>query len=423
MIASPSLLAIGQGLMSTFRVDEVSSHWIGFQVIAGFGLGLGMQAASLAAQAVLPMPDVPIGIAIMFFAQQLGGGIFTSVGQNLLSTYLVSHLRGIPGLTPSQITSEGATELISSVAPEYQLAVKTVYNQAISRIFLCAMGVALVAVVAALFMEWKNVKKGPSGATPPGPGTQVQASENTGREESQYSFSDFIYRTSSDVHLTLDKKDDEQKLNGATVKADEDHTPARPKPSCEHCEHCRLSRALTLAPSERQSLSPPAPGPSSYTSRSQSLLSPANAPSAEALEEAARLAIIAREAVAQLEELTRPFSGGGASLSRHSYEGVSGRVYGSHNIPRRQSFAAPEIPPRKPRREPTTEELVENAQRLSAQLEREETEENARRRERRKGREEEANTRSNKSSHYHSATISSTTSSSQKSAFPPRDGA
>ncbi|KAJ8105567.1 hypothetical protein ONZ43_g7378 [Nemania bipapillata] len=166
MIASPSLLAIGQGLMSTFRVDEPSSHWIGFQVIAGFGLGLGMQAASLAAQAVLPMPDVPIGIAIMFFAQQLGGGIFTSVGQNLLSTYLVSNLN-IPGLSPEQITSEGATDLVNSVAPQYQLTVKTVYNDAINQIFRCAMGVALVAVVAALFMEWKNVKKQPGG---PGPG-------------------------------------------------------------------------------------------------------------------------------------------------------------------------------------------------------------------------------------------------------------
>ncbi|KAJ2972132.1 hypothetical protein NUW58_g9247 [Xylaria curta] len=119
MIASPSLLATGQGLMSTFSVHESSSKWIGYQVIAGFGLGLGLQASSLAAQAVLPIPDVPIGIAIMFFAQQLGGGIFTSVGQNLLSTYLVSHL-SIPGLSTDQITSEGATDLVSSVAPEFR---------------------------------------------------------------------------------------------------------------------------------------------------------------------------------------------------------------------------------------------------------------------------------------------------------------
>ncbi|KAI3328968.1 MFS general substrate transporter [Xylariaceae sp. AK1471] len=423
MIASPSLLATGQGLMSTFRVDEVSSHWIGFQVIAGFGLGLGMQASSLAAQAVLPMPDVPIGIAIMFFAQQLGGGIFTSVGQNLLSTYLVSHLRDIPGLSPGQVTSEGATDLISSVAPEYQLAVKTVYNQAISQIFRCAMGVALVAVVAALFMEWKNVKKtGPPGATPLGSGTQVQASGNIGREELSGPFSDSTHRTSSDVPLNIDKKDDNQKMNGAIGEANEAHTSPRPILGCDHCEHCRLSRALTLAPSERQSLSPPPHAPSNRNSRSQPLIYPANTPSAEALEEAARLATIAREAVAQLEELTRPFSVIGASKNRHSLEGTPGRAYAPHNAPRRQSFAAPEIPPRRPRRELTTEELLENARRVSAQLEQEDMEEKTRQRERHKEREEGASTRSNQSSRYHSATISSTSSSSQKSASLPRDG-
>ncbi|KAJ3563338.1 hypothetical protein NPX13_g8236 [Xylaria arbuscula] len=182
MIASPSLLAVGQGLMSTFRVHETSSHWIGYQVIGGFGLGLGMQAASLAAQATLPMPDVPIGIAIMFFAQQLGGGIFTSVGQNLLSTYLVSNL-DVPGLTPDEITSLGATELVTAVAPEYRETVKIVYNAAIQQIFRCAMGVALVAVAAAVFMEWKNVKKtGPSpgaGAGPRGPPVDDLPSEES----------------------------------------------------------------------------------------------------------------------------------------------------------------------------------------------------------------------------------------------------
>lgn len=50
MLLSPCMLAIGQGLMSTFRVNESSSHWVGYQFIAGFGLGLGMQAPGLASQ-------------------------------------------------------------------------------------------------------------------------------------------------------------------------------------------------------------------------------------------------------------------------------------------------------------------------------------------------------------------------------------
>ncbi|KAI0176042.1 MFS general substrate transporter [Hypoxylon sp. FL1284] len=168
MLVCPSIMATGLGLMSTFRVGETSAHWIGYQFIVGFGLGTGMQSAGLAAQAVLPKPDIPTGVAIMFFCQQLGGGIFTSVGQNLLSSYMVEHVADVPGLDPKQITSSGATDVVEHVPPEYQHGVRQIYNDAISRIFLCGMGVALVALVAALFMEWKNIKKmrDPPGAKP-----------------------------------------------------------------------------------------------------------------------------------------------------------------------------------------------------------------------------------------------------------------
>lgn len=150
-------MAVGLGLMTTFRVNEETSHWIGYQFITGFGLGFGIQAYNLAARAVLPMADVPTGIAIIFFSQQLGGAIFTSVGQSLLSTEIVARLSGVPGVDASQVTSEGATGLGDDVPPEYQPLVKEAYNKAITKIFMAATGVALVAVVAALFMEWKNI--------------------------------------------------------------------------------------------------------------------------------------------------------------------------------------------------------------------------------------------------------------------------
>lgn len=414
MIASPSLLAIGQGLMSTFSVDEASSHWIGFQVIAGFGLGLGMQASSLAAQAVLPMPDVPIGIAIMFFAQQLGGGIFTSVGQNLLSTYLVSHL-DVPGLSAAQIMSHGARDLVSTVAPEYQLAVKTVYNQAISQIFRCAMGVALVAVVAALFMEWKNVKKG---GYPPKPvvGSRVQSSDNMRSDGLSGQFLNLSPKFSSDNHSALERKYEHSKMKGAIIDGEGMHMSAPTMPGCDHCEHCRLSRALTLASFERPSVPHP-----SDSSGSQTMIYPTNTPSPEALEEAGRLASIAREAVAQLEELTRPFSVLTAPMGRAATEGalvLPEPAFHHHDRSRRHSAGASETSLRRLRREPTTPELAETARRVSAQLEHEDREERARRRAVRRERHEAAGRRrSSQSSRRLSAIPPSTSSSSQGSAF------
>ncbi|KAI0193806.1 major facilitator superfamily domain-containing protein [Astrocystis sublimbata] len=339
MIASPSLLATGQGLMSTFRVNESSSHWIGYQVIAGFGLGLGLQASSLAAQAVLPTPDVPIGIAIMFFAQQLGGGIFSSVGQNLLSTYLVSHLH-ITGLTADQITNQGVTELLMSVAPKDRAMVKAVYNQAISQIFRCAMGVALGAVAAAIFMEWKNVKKVglPRGTAPSAQaGAKAPSPDDAASEGSGGLFVDSSRKLSSDTHSNPERRDETAIANGATDDTDATPPPVPPprKRGCDHCEHCQLSR-----------------------------------------------------------ELTRPFSGSNNNtnttahnlIGRHSYESAPARPSrisipqnGSRGRGRRPSAASaptPDLPlipsphPHRPRREPSTQELVETARRVSAQLER-----------------------------------------------------
>jgi hypothetical protein len=174
MIASPSILAVGLGLMSTFRVDEVRSHWIAYQFLGGFGLGIGMQSAGLAAQAVLPKPDIPMGIAIMFFMQQLGGAIFTSVGQNLLSTTLIQKLSSLTGFDPSTVVGVGATDIVSQFPEDQQSTVLAIYNYALTRIFLCAMGVACAGTLAALCMEWKNVKKS-------GPPAQSENEDSKGK--------------------------------------------------------------------------------------------------------------------------------------------------------------------------------------------------------------------------------------------------
>ena len=133
--------------MSTFDQDTPPSHWIAYQFLAGFGLGFGMQTSGLAIQTVLPKGDVSTGIAINFFVQQLGGAIFTSVGQTILSNLLGAKLSEIPGLDPHQVVGQGATDLISTVPEQYVSLVLDAYNYACQRIFLCAMGLAFASLL------------------------------------------------------------------------------------------------------------------------------------------------------------------------------------------------------------------------------------------------------------------------------------
>jgi MFS family permease len=158
LIGCSIIITIGAGLMTTFKVDTGHAIWIGYQVIFGFGIGLGQQQASLAAQTVLPAVDVPVGVSLKFFGQNLGGAIFVSVGQNVLSTKLVSGLSGLPNLDPQVIVSLGATELRNYVGAEHLEEVLRVYNHVLDDVFMVAAILAAVSVVGAVLTEWKSVK-------------------------------------------------------------------------------------------------------------------------------------------------------------------------------------------------------------------------------------------------------------------------
>ena len=176
MILCPCVTAIGQGLLTTFTPTTDSAHWIAYQFLVGFGIGLGMQSVGLAVQATLPKEDIPTGISITFFAQQLGGAIFVAVGQTILSGLLIQQLADLPGLDPQVIVQTGATELHRVVPAQFLQAVIDAYNYACTRIFFAALALAIAQLICACCVEWRSIKKGKQG--PPVQGSTEKESES-----------------------------------------------------------------------------------------------------------------------------------------------------------------------------------------------------------------------------------------------------
>ncbi|KAK2616917.1 hypothetical protein QQS21_000005 [Conoideocrella luteorostrata] len=159
MFVSAILMSTGSGLMTTFKVDTGHSAWIGYQVLFGLGLGMGMQQPSLAAQTVLAQKDVSIGIALMFFTQSLGGAVFSSVGQSVFVNHLGKELPAVSGINIEEILAAGATGL-SRVVPTDKLAeVLVVYNHALRNAFIVAVTISCLMVLPASGMEWLTIKK------------------------------------------------------------------------------------------------------------------------------------------------------------------------------------------------------------------------------------------------------------------------
>lgn len=160
LIVCSFIMSIGVGLLTTLKVDTPSPKWIGFQILAGFGLGLGMQQAGMAAQTCLKKKDVMTGVSLMFFMQGIGGSIFVTVGQTVFTQSLISKLTRVANISipPAMIVKTGATELRNIVPAQYLDLVLVAYNAALSDVFKVALGAACASILAGLTMEWKSVK-------------------------------------------------------------------------------------------------------------------------------------------------------------------------------------------------------------------------------------------------------------------------
>lgn len=162
MILSAVLMAIGAGLISTWKVDTGSSMWIGYQIIYGLGVGSGMQQALIAAQTVLHLDDIPTGTSIIMFAQTFGGALFIGVAQNVFTNRLLSNLlENVPTLDPALVLSTGATSLkgtITKSAPDLLPAVLTAYNSALVQTYYVSVAMAALAIFGVVAIEWKSVK-------------------------------------------------------------------------------------------------------------------------------------------------------------------------------------------------------------------------------------------------------------------------
>lgn len=166
MLVCAVLASTGAGLLSTMSRTSNHNYWIGYQALFGMGIGCGFQAGNLPAQTVLSRADVPMGMALVFFMQQLGGSVFLSVSQNIFSRKLIERLSGVAGLDAKLILDTGATEIRKVVPPRQLITVVNAYNDGIMRVFLMSAIICAVMILGAAVVEWRSIKgkQGPGNA-------------------------------------------------------------------------------------------------------------------------------------------------------------------------------------------------------------------------------------------------------------------
>ena len=159
MIGSAILTSIGSGLIYTWTPSSGQAAWIGYQALFGLGQGAGWQQPFSIAQSFLENKDLPVGTTLMSGCKLFGGAIFISVASSVFSQHLVKNLNAIGGLDVAGIVAAGATDL-RTIVPAAQLPqVIDAYNGALRHVFVVSVALSCLAIIGALVVEWKPIKK------------------------------------------------------------------------------------------------------------------------------------------------------------------------------------------------------------------------------------------------------------------------
>jgi MFS family permease len=157
MIACSILSAIGFSMLSRFTPQTSHSAWIGYEVLTGLGIGIGLGITPLTVQ-ILKEPSL-VSTDILKTTEIMGGAIFVSIGQCIFANVLLASglKRFAPLIEPSTVFASGASGLENSIELPSLQGVILAYNDALIWLFVPAAVLAAMMLIGGLVIEWESV--------------------------------------------------------------------------------------------------------------------------------------------------------------------------------------------------------------------------------------------------------------------------
>ncbi|MCJ0902635.1 MDR family MFS transporter [Rhodococcus sp. ARC_M6] len=157
IVSGAVLLVIGFGLLST--IDHATSLWVigVFIAIVGLGTGMLMQNIVLAVQNTVKAEDIGAASSIVAFFRTFGGAIGVSVLGSILATRVKTlTTESVSALPPEQQAVAGKSLMdgldLGKMPDFVAQIVRFAYGDATGRIFLVAGFVAIVTLIAVIFI-------------------------------------------------------------------------------------------------------------------------------------------------------------------------------------------------------------------------------------------------------------------------------
>ncbi|KAI4262979.1 MAG: hypothetical protein L6R42_001856 [Xanthoria sp. 1 TBL-2021] len=160
MIVGQTICVIGAGAITRIDLHTSTALWATYFVIAGLGMGMGMQIPYTALQVVLSERDAPTGNAIAVFSNQLGGVVAIPACQALLLNSLRTEIpQKTTAVTPETVVNTGPTnlQLLAHGNDALLRTLRQTYATGLRRTYIFALAAGCAAVICALGMERRNL--------------------------------------------------------------------------------------------------------------------------------------------------------------------------------------------------------------------------------------------------------------------------
>jgi hypothetical protein len=159
MLLGAVLLTAGSGALTTLQPGAPSASWIGFQILAGVGTGLGTSLPLLAVRDTLPLSSVSIGYSLVLTAGYLASSISLAIAQDVFVSRLRSEIQQqLPGVDPETIINAKGTTGVRGLLPSevYEQGLH-LYNTALTRSWYISVVLAGVSIFLVLGFKWKKM--------------------------------------------------------------------------------------------------------------------------------------------------------------------------------------------------------------------------------------------------------------------------
>ncbi|KAF7299910.1 Major facilitator superfamily protein [Mycena chlorophos] len=170
LLVGPVFLAIGSGLLYTLSPSTSGAKVIGFQILAGVGLGLSAQNTLLAMQVEFRSKGEAklLGQAssMASFGQFLGGTLGLGVAEPVFASELTKFLAKYAPDAPAAVVKESPTAIYSALSEAQIPGVVHAYVASLRIVFVLGVPVAALCLLSAFFIE--NIKIPKEEAKPKG---------------------------------------------------------------------------------------------------------------------------------------------------------------------------------------------------------------------------------------------------------------